>query len=441
MADQTPTLNLPFIMPSQAQKHVTHNQALEILDAVVQLSVAGADSGAPPPTPAEGDRHIVGPSPTGTWAGHEADVAVARPGGWIFVAPVAGWLAWVRDVDRLMVFDGDAWVSAIAAAVNPTPLVGVNTAANLTNRLAVASVASLFNHAGGDHRLKINKAAPGDTASILFQTGFSGRAEVGLSGDDSWRLKTSGDGASWAEAIRTNASGHVSFPVGLRHAPTGAGLRGLVFTPGGDGQISIYRNDTGRPQNPRSATLQSVSGDLITFTTNAASLFFHPLMRNVSLVRIWNLTRSPQQPAWVRWDPALNQVQVTSAADIVGWLAGDSIQIGDPISVTPVRSIAIDISPMMQNVLGAVFHQSGIVVKAAASGTTSVALNVSATGASGSFSGINSATTGQLNNEVVIVPSSVASPVSSSNLVFLREDGDAGTALSTCLLSVVGLFA
>lgn len=441
MADQTPTLNLPFIMPSQAQKHVTHNQALEILDAVVQLSVAGADSGAPPSTPTEGDRHIVGPSPTGVWAGHQADVAVARPGGWIFVAPVAGWLAWVRDIDRLMVFDGDAWVSAVDTAVNPTPLIGVNTAANLTNRLAVASAASLFNHAGGDHRLKINKAAPGDTASILFQTGFSGRAEVGLSGDNSWRLKTSGDGASWAEAIRANASGHVSFPAGLRHAPTGADLRGLVFTPGGDGQISIYRNDTGRPQNPRSATLLSVSGDLVTFTTNAASLFFHPLMRNVSLVRIWNLTRSPQQPAWVRWDPALNQVRVTSAADIAGWLAGDSIQLGDPISVTPVRSIAIDISPMMQNVLGAVFHQSGIVIKAAASGTTSVALNVSATGAGGSFSGVNSATTGQLSNEVVIVPSSVASPVSSSNLLFLREDGDAGTALGTCLLSVVGLFA
>ena len=37
--DQTPNLKLPYIMPSQAQKHVTHNEALRFLDAVVHLSV------------------------------------------------------------------------------------------------------------------------------------------------------------------------------------------------------------------------------------------------------------------------------------------------------------------------------------------------------------------------------------------------------------------
>jgi len=441
MTDQTPSLNLPFIMPSQAQKHVTHNQALEILDAVVQLSVIDADASAPPSTPSEGDRHIVGPSPSGAWTGHEAEIAVARPGGWVFVAPAAGWLAWAQADARLMVFDGDAWISTIDAAINPAPLVGVNAIADLTNRLAVASDASLFTHAGDDHRLKINKAAAGDTASILFQTGFSGRAEFGLAGDNAWRLKTSVDGATWTEAIHADTAGHVSFPAGVRHAPTGAAVSGLIFTPGGDGQISIYRNETGRPQNPRGATLASVSGDLITLTTNVANLFFHAMMRDVSLVRIWNLTRTPQAPAWVKWDPAVNQLQVTNAADVVGWLSGDTIQIGDPTSVTPIRSIAIDISPMMQNMLGAVFPQSGIVLKAAVSGTTAVALLMSGAGTAGSFSGINSSTTGQINNETILVPSSVASPVSSSNLLFLREDGDAGTALGTSLLSVIGLFA
>jgi hypothetical protein len=88
-----------------------------------------------------------------------------------------------------------------------------------------------------------------------------------------------------------------------------------------------------------------------------------------------------------------------------------------------------------------VFAQSGIVLKGAASGTTAVGLFVSATGTSGSFSGINSATSGALSNETVIVPSSVASPVSAANLLFLREDGDMGTALGVCLLSVVGLLA
>jgi hypothetical protein len=64
--------------------------------------------------------------------------------------------------------------------------VGVNAAADSTNRLAVSSVASLFNHAGAGHQMKINKNAAADTASILFQTGFSGRAEMGTAGSDDY---------------------------------------------------------------------------------------------------------------------------------------------------------------------------------------------------------------------------------------------------------------
>ena len=33
MPDTTPNLALPFILPAQAQKHVTHNEALQRLDA------------------------------------------------------------------------------------------------------------------------------------------------------------------------------------------------------------------------------------------------------------------------------------------------------------------------------------------------------------------------------------------------------------------------
>jgi hypothetical protein len=36
---ETPHLQLPYILASQAQKRVTHNEALRILDGLVQLSV------------------------------------------------------------------------------------------------------------------------------------------------------------------------------------------------------------------------------------------------------------------------------------------------------------------------------------------------------------------------------------------------------------------
>lgn len=94
-----------------------------------------------------------------------------------------------------------------AAWGDSVPLLGVNATADTTNRLAVASPASLFSHAGAGHQHKINKAATGDTASVLFQTGASGRAEFGLTGDDDFHIKVSPDGAVWKEALivdRTN---------------------------------------------------------------------------------------------------------------------------------------------------------------------------------------------------------------------------------------------
>ena len=63
--DTTPNLALPYILASQAQKHVTHNEAIRALDALVQISVKDRDLAAPPGAPAEGDRYIVAAAATG----------------------------------------------------------------------------------------------------------------------------------------------------------------------------------------------------------------------------------------------------------------------------------------------------------------------------------------------------------------------------------------
>ena len=62
--ENTPNLSLPYIMPSQAQKHVTHNEALRALDILVQLAVLDRDLTVPPSAPDEGDRHIVAAAAT-----------------------------------------------------------------------------------------------------------------------------------------------------------------------------------------------------------------------------------------------------------------------------------------------------------------------------------------------------------------------------------------
>ncbi len=81
------------------------------------------------------------------------------------------------------------------------PGVGVNTASDATNKLAVKSSAVLFDNIGNGVQFKVNKNAVGDTASLLYQTGYSGRAEVGLCGDDSFHLKTSADGSNWVDGV------------------------------------------------------------------------------------------------------------------------------------------------------------------------------------------------------------------------------------------------
>lgn len=215
MSETTPQLNLPYLLAAQAQKHVTHNEALRALDAIVQLSVRDRSLTAPPPAPQEGDRYIVAASPSGAWAGHAGHVAAFQDGAWNFYTPKAGWIAWVEDETLLVAWSGTAWSAAggSVTSLNPAPLVGVNATADTSNRLSVSSPAVLFNHAGTGHQIKVNKAAAANTASLLYQTGFSGRAEMGTAGDDNFHVKVSPDGATWYEAIVVDRNtGGVTFP-------------------------------------------------------------------------------------------------------------------------------------------------------------------------------------------------------------------------------------
>jgi len=109
MSDITTHLLLPYILASQAQKHVTHNEALRLLDAMVQLSVLDRTRTAPPVSPTDGDRHIVASSATGLWAGWDLNVAFWVDGVWLRLVPRPGWLAWIADEAAFVVWNGSAW--------------------------------------------------------------------------------------------------------------------------------------------------------------------------------------------------------------------------------------------------------------------------------------------------------------------------------------------
>ncbi len=89
MSDNTPRLTMPYIQASQSQKEVTHNEALNLLDALVQ-GVIQARQTAPPATPVEGAVYIVTATATGAWAGKENYVAQYIGAAWVFYAPFEG---------------------------------------------------------------------------------------------------------------------------------------------------------------------------------------------------------------------------------------------------------------------------------------------------------------------------------------------------------------
>lgn len=194
----TPSRDLPYLQPSQAQKHVTHNEALQRLDILVQLKVQGFDAIQPPALPQEGDVFVTGTGAQADWAGQDERIAAFTGGAWLFIEPQEGWRATDAGNGAQRVFQGGAWV---APPLENLAGLGINTIPDATNRLALASDASLLSHDGGGHQVKVNKAAAGDTASLLFQSGWTGHAEMGLAGDTDFSVKVSADGTTWSDAM------------------------------------------------------------------------------------------------------------------------------------------------------------------------------------------------------------------------------------------------
>ena len=393
----TPNLVLPYIAASQAQKHVTHNEAIRLLDGMVQLSVLSRIVATPPGSPTDGSRYIVASGATGAWAGWDLNVAFWVDGAWMRLIPRVGWIAYSVADTGFYSWNGSAWValsagggssvfndttfviqdngdltkqlkfelvglttgntrtmtvpdasgtlallgltqtfsaaqtfsstsntfgggvgsgtqelasgatnsgnlktvniatagksgsttniaigSAVAGAlgtltVNSPSVIFATTVSSIamasanvsalylglggatadaTNRLSLNAPASLFNHAGAGHQIKVNKNAAGDTASLLFQSGFSGRAEMGLTGSDDWTIKVSPDGSTYFPALVCDrTTGRPTFPQGEILGP-------LAADPIGRADGWLWYNSTTLRTMARSGGVDRVVGQL-----------------------------------------------------------------------------------------------------------------------------------------------------------------------------------
>jgi hypothetical protein len=239
--DTSARLGLPYLAAGQLQKHVTLNEALTRLDALVQTRVVSRTVTAQPVGPADGDLYILPGSATGAaWSGLAAGGLVRfEAGGWAVVGAAEGTLAWVTDEGTVVVRTATGWSSLgeILRAVQGVTRLGLNTTADATNPFAARINKALWTAIGvgdggdGDLRMTFNKETAADVGSLLFQSGWSGRAELGLIGDDDLTLKVSADGSVWRAAMTVDrATGAVAFPAGGGRVQTTVLTSGATWT-------------------------------------------------------------------------------------------------------------------------------------------------------------------------------------------------------------------
>ena len=173
---ETVKLGLGLVEASQAQKHVTVNEALARIDALVQLTLASRSLAVPPGAPGEGAAYAVPDGASGAWTGQDGRVALYLNGGWTYLDPAPGWRGWVADEGGPALFDGAGWIAGLGA-VSP------NGAATTLQVIEV------------DHDIQPGPAS--DTAALIpaqsLVLGVTGRVLQEVTGAaSSWRLGIGG---------------------------------------------------------------------------------------------------------------------------------------------------------------------------------------------------------------------------------------------------------
>lgn len=143
MSEQTPRFGLSYIRASQAQKEVTHNAALNKLDALVMPVVEARGGDMPPSSPAEGQSWLVGDSPAEAWTGHARELAQYIGGAWAFHDLPIGAGVWVADEGVLARRHSTGWY--IGQAI-PDPAGG--SVVDVEARAALADILGILRESG-----------------------------------------------------------------------------------------------------------------------------------------------------------------------------------------------------------------------------------------------------------------------------------------------------
>lgn len=112
----TDRLKLPLLAAGQAQKEVTHNEALVLADMAIQAVVQSVAPATVPTAPALGQCWIVGDTPTGAWSGQAGKLAGWTAGGWRFLSAFEGMQVWNIADTAIVRREGANWITGVVTA-------------------------------------------------------------------------------------------------------------------------------------------------------------------------------------------------------------------------------------------------------------------------------------------------------------------------------------
>lgn len=145
----TPVLGATELVAAQAIPETTENErGRRFEQGAQQFNVLDKDLATPPGSPADGDAYIVAASPTGAWSGKAKNVAYYQTGsGWLFIAPRAGFSAFVADENADYRYVSAAWTIVAAGSLGGATLdtdgtLAANSDAKIPSQKAVKTYVS-----------------------------------------------------------------------------------------------------------------------------------------------------------------------------------------------------------------------------------------------------------------------------------------------------------
>ncbi|HEY4775548.1 MAG TPA: DUF2793 domain-containing protein [Xanthobacteraceae bacterium] len=184
----TPRLGLPYIEAAQAQKHVTHNEALDALDAFIQLAVESRSLTSPPGSPAEGDCYIPASGATGAWSGFDLAIALYSGGAWVKLAPPPGTKTFVKDERLTVTFADGVWRDGIA-------LTAQGGRVTLRAKEEELTLSGSF----------VETADAAFIANRAIVLGVAARTTEAITGATSYAVGVSGDATKFGDLLGTSA--------------------------------------------------------------------------------------------------------------------------------------------------------------------------------------------------------------------------------------------